>query len=119
MKSSKKKAAKKSKGPAKKSPKKPESKVIAVMSQDQYRVDMETPVTGQKEGFAYAIKIAATDAQDAHGIMAELKNIGVGGRLVKLDGTPEGVVVERWGSIGRVLNAETIEKQGIEQGQKN
>jgi len=44
----------------------------------------------------------------------ELKVLGIGGRVVHLDGTPDGKVIATWGSIERTAAAEKIEQGALD-----
>lgn len=118
MKNTKKKVAKKV--VAKKVAKKVVEKKVAVPQTEFYRADMEVPQVNLKTGvteYAYTDGPAQEEVK-ARDSMEQLKAMGVGGRLIKLDGSPDGEVVERWGGVGRVLEASTVEKDALEQGKK-
>ncbi len=95
---------------AKVSKKKAESK--PAKRWEMYRVDME-----KLEGAAYRFiphpEAMSIDEESARALTDKLKIMGIGGRLVHLDGTPDGVVVESWAGIGRVCDATVIEKQAL------
>lgn len=78
-----------------------------------YRVDMECSdvdkATGHKKYWFieyYPGRDGTMDEQMARSIAESLKKIGQGGRLIELDGTPEGKVLETWGGVGRLEQAE-------------
>jgi hypothetical protein len=54
--------------------------------------------------------VSETEAQTA---ADEMKSLGIGGRIVHLDGTPEGKVLQTWGSVERAAAAEKIEKGAL------
>jgi hypothetical protein len=56
------------------------------------------------------VGLSETEAQEK---ADEMKLIGVGGRIVHLDGTPEGKVTQTWGSVERAAAAEKIEKEAL------
>ena len=72
-----------------------------------YRIDVEFP---SEHGFSYQVLFALTKEENMKKQVAKLKEAGMGGRLVFLDGTPDGQVVEQWGSVERVAEAERLEK---------
>ncbi len=76
-------------------------------SEDVFQLDMEIPLHGP--GFGAAIigwgwadaRYVGTEAM-ARAIGESWKSLGCGGRLLRLDGTPEGELVEQWASMGRL-----------------
>ncbi len=83
-----------------------------------YRVDMECSSFDLTEhemtyGFApyYPGRSGTVDEAMARSVMDSLKRIGQGGRLVEVDGTSDGKVLETWGGVGRVSQAEEEEKK--------
>lgn len=106
------KASKKKKAP------KPEAK-----PPEMYRVDLELTLydKGHRfKGCQYVEYTSRKGAEEdfARSLMAHLKRNFCGGRLVLLDGTPDGHIVETWGGIGRVLEAEETERAALEATQK-
>lgn len=97
--------------------KKPEPK--PVQRWEMYRVNMEVQKTenGQLVGYAFDPhpRGGPTDEETARELAAELKIMGKGGQLIHLDGSPDGLVVESWAGVGRVVEATVIEKQALEQ----
>jgi hypothetical protein len=88
-----------------------------------FRVDLEIPLLNSKkelEGYTWAeyTPRRGTDEQMAKALAENLKRMGTGGRLVELDGTPEGKIVESWAGVGRVGAAATIENQRIQQSEE-
>lgn len=98
-------------------PKKPAVIHQAVIVLDEFRVDMESPILNPQNGTTSYTYSASSYGEETlcRNSMAELKQMGIGGRLVKMDGSPDGQVVEKWGGVGRVLEAEVVEKAALEQ----
>lgn len=58
--------------------------------------------------------MACVDEETAKTGAESLKMVGVGGRLIKLDGTPDGEIVEKWSGaeeIDRAKESEVAEKK--------
>ena len=91
--------------------------VAYIPPQDKFRVDLEAPKVNQTTGltnYTYVASGYAFEEAQVRRVVEELKQMGIGGRLVQLDGTPDGTVVERWGSVARVGEAEKIERAALE-----
>ena len=75
---------------------------------DYFRVDQE-----YRDGGRYLYRKFTSEAgvrEDvAKRIATALQRIGIGGRLVMLDGTPDGKEVDRWGGVDRVAEAKRKE----------
>jgi hypothetical protein len=125
MKTTKKKAIAKKSAP-KKSSKKPKvkakKKILAVAAPEQsFTVEVEVAQkdnAGAITGYTYTQLTKVITETEARAQMQDLKLTGVGGRLIHLDGTPQGNVVERWGSAGRLVDAEKTETQALNQQQQ-
>lgn len=88
-----------------------------------FRVDLEIPLLNSNkelEGYTWAeyTPRRGTEEQMARALAENLKRMGAGGRLVELDGTPDGKVIETWASVGRVGAAAQVENQRIEAAEK-
>jgi hypothetical protein len=108
-KASKKKAKAKSK--VKAAPKK--KKAEPLKPWDLYRVEMEQM---NDSGYGFVPADPANlelEEPKAQAKADELKMLGVGGRLILLDGTPDGTVTESWGGVGKVLAASAVEKAAL------
>lgn len=55
------------------------------------------------------VAYADTDEQTAREGVESLKMIGVGGRLIKLNGTPEGELIEKWAGAAEIDQAKESE----------
>ena len=60
--------------------------------------------------FTQNLGMSETEAQEK---ADEMKAMGIGGRIIHLDGTPEGKVVSTWGSVERTAAAEKIENAAL------
>lgn len=100
MKSAKQKAKKAA--PKKSAPKK---KAAVAPPEDFYRIDIEQAGPNNTHVLRTHVSFTCVDETTAREGMAACQMIGVGGRMVKLDGTPDGQLVEKWGSIGDVEQA--------------
>lgn len=96
--------------------------VVSVKPEEVYQVDMEIPLRGPGvmapiEGWGWARNHYTGEEAMCRSIGDRLKSQGCGGRLLRLDGTPEGELVEQWASIGRLEWASAqealVEKKGI------
>lgn len=70
-----------------------------------YRVDLEEPQVSVKSGrvWKYIYKLSLQgDEKTTEKQVQLLKSIGMGGRLVELDGSPDGKIVETWASQARL-----------------
>lgn len=87
-----------------------------------YKVQMEVSSKNLQTGLT---QYAYTDHQvpqskgpvndiRAQEIMEEMKAIGVGGRIILLDGSPEGIEQVKWGGVERTAEAEKVEKEALE-----
>jgi len=97
--------------------KKAKPKVYATVKEEFYRVDTEVPMSNQRTGettFTYTTGSEVTDEQTAHIRMEGLKMCGIGGRLVHLDGTPDGKIISVWGNVDRMAAAERREREVLE-----
>jgi hypothetical protein len=91
-------------------PKKVVKKKVAVKKQslpieDFYRVDIEQCGPNNTRILRTHVSFKCVDENTAREGMEGCKTIGIGGQLVKLDGTPDGALIERWASIEDVENA--------------
>lgn len=97
----------------------PKKKVMAVAAPlEFYRVDVEVAsrVSGGVTQYTYTPcekSQQGLSEEEAHLMADEMKAIGIGGRIVHLDGTPEGKVTLTWGSVERTAAAEQIEKAAL------
>lgn len=102
-------------------PKPKKKKVLAVLAKPEfYKVELE--VAHQKADgtmeYTYSelssssrLGISDTAAQE---LADGLKAIGCGGRIIHLDGTPDGTVTSTWGSVARTAAAEKVEQAALE-----
>lgn len=100
--------------PVKKSKKKaPKKKVMAIAAKPEfYNVQIEVP-SKTKDGmteYTYSNVLEGVESLQATEKQEELKAMGCGGRVIHLDGTPEGAIISTWGSVERVAAAEKIEE---------
>ena len=99
-------------------PKKPKGPNAIAAPEKYYKVQLEVSsknlATGLTE-YTYTDQskhpVSDTVAQQQ---MDEMKSIGVGGRIVLLDGTPDGAVQVTWGSVDRTASAEKVERATLE-----
>jgi hypothetical protein len=106
MKSAKKKTQKAA--PKKSAPKK--KPVAKAAIEECFRVDIECP----DHTYRPHVSFACVDETTAREGVAGMQLIGIGGRLIKLDGTPDGALIEKWGGIGDIEHA--LETESIEKG---
>lgn len=95
----------------------PKPKVYATVKEEWYRVDTEIPSVDRKTGltsYTYTNSPPPMDEQAARRVMEGMKLIGVGGRLIHLDGTPDGKLVATWGNVERMAQAEKQERAAKE-----
>ena len=97
--------------------KKPKPKVMAVRKEVYFRVDTEVP-TVQKGVTNYTYTTGAVVPEEqARNTMEGMKLMGMGGRLVHMDGTPDGKIHATWGNVDRMAAAERVEKAALESNQ--
>jgi hypothetical protein len=108
-----------SKGKKKSSaPKKPKP-ILAVMAPERiFRLDMEIAIHDMGTGattYSWAERTARKGVGEgmALALAEDLKRCGVGGRLVHLDGTPEGVLIEEWFGVERMESARKTEEPSL------
>jgi len=118
------KTKKQKKSKAKKVQPKKKKKVLAVLAKPEfYKVELE--VAHQKADgtteYTYAEHSTRTGVSDtvAQELADGLKAIGCGGRIIHLDGTPDGAVTETWGSVARTAAAEKVEQASLERAGQN
>jgi hypothetical protein len=91
--------------------------VLAVAAKPEfYRVDVEVPhhkPDGTTE-YTYTPQKSDVSEELAKEMGDGLKAMGIGGRIVHLDGTPDGKVIVIWGNVEREAEAEKIEKAALE-----
>jgi len=93
-------------------PKKKEKVVLAVMAEERpFRLDMEVATHNQTDGTtSYSLVPRMWGGEDKLKEAAEgFKKIGVGGRLVHQDGTPDGTIIEEWFGVDRLAEAKAKE----------
>lgn len=82
-------------------------KNIRAETDELYRLDMEISLKGSGigapiTGWSWAEGRYIGDETMCRALMDNWKIAGLGGRLVRLDGTPDGEIIEQWSSIGRL-----------------
>lgn len=87
--------------------------------QEYYKVDVEVKHTdGDGKVLQYYYKEMSSrggeEGSAADLIVTDLKRLGQGGRLILLDGTPEGKIIETWPSVTRALEIAAIENKELE-----
>jgi hypothetical protein len=93
--------------------------MAVVQPEKLYKVQLEVASKSVQTGlteYTYAdheSRESVTDAV-AQEMMDSMKLIGIGGRIIELDGTPEGKVCVTWGSVERTAEAEKVEKAALE-----
>lgn len=84
--------------------------------EETYEVQMEVPLHGPGfgpiTGWTFLPNHYTGTEAMCKAIAERLKSQGCGGRLLHLDGTPGGELVEQWASIGRLEWAATQEQKG-------
>lgn len=79
-----------------------------------FSIDIEFPlVSALPIQYIYYHYLANLTAEEADKQEKKMKDKGLGGRLSRWDGTPDGLIVRTWGSLQRVLNAQLVEKQAL------
>lgn len=83
------------------------TKTKKVVSEDVFQLDMEIPLRGPGYGapiVGWGWAAARWKGEEAmcKAIGDSWKSCGCGGRILRLDGTPEGELVEQWASISRL-----------------
>ncbi len=86
-----------------------------------YRVDMATTtrdVNNKVTGHLYSpySEIRGVEKTGADELAAKLKALGLAGRIVHLDGTPEGTVLESFGDVDEMAQMEQTETQNLQAG---
>jgi len=76
---------------------------------EYYRVDQEYRV-GNRYLYRNFTSELGMPEENARRISLLLQRIGLGGRLVHLDGSPHGNVVDCWGGVDRVAEAKRRER---------
>jgi len=102
----------KAKKPAQKKP-----VVLPIAAKEEwYRVDTEVRVTDTlgAVGYIYTVGQEVSSEEQARNTMEGMKLIGVGGRLLHLDGTPAGKILATWGNVEQMAEAERLEKAALE-----
>ena len=82
-----------------------------------YRVDIEMKHyngTILEYYFQTFSKDGGEDLSVAETVVRDMKELGQGGRLVLLDGTPEGKIVETWPSVTRAMELAKIEQKELD-----
>ena len=92
--------------------KKPVSVKPVKVSSTIYRVDMKCTDTDRSSGVTkewfveyYPGRAGTSDEPMARSMMEYLKGIGQAGRLVEVDETPDGKILEEWEGISQVTQA--------------
>lgn len=92
-------------------------KVTAILAkQEWYKVELEV---ASKAGdgtmqYTFADHTSGVTEEQARESADGLKAIGCGGRIIHLDGTPDGKVILTWGSVDRTAAAEKVERASLE-----
>jgi hypothetical protein len=85
-------------------------KLFAKLEEKVYRVDVEFPIDNESDGYKYLSFHEGLET-DMRKLVQKMRGVGMGGRLVLLDGTPDGNVEETWGSPARLAAARKIENR--------
>lgn len=103
------------KSKAKKPARKKEVILPVAAKEEWYRVDTEVPRIERpgQSSYTYTEGSMFPSEEEARRTMEGMKLIGVGGRLVHLDGSPDGRVVASWGDVERMAEAERLEKASL------
>jgi hypothetical protein len=94
-------------------------KVTAIAAPPEfYRVEMEVVSRAADNSIQYTysaitqeLGMSETEAQEK---ADEMKAMGIGGRIVHLDGTPDGHATVTWGGVERTAAAEKIEQGALD-----
>lgn len=95
-------------------------KVTAVLAKPEfYRVELEvmSRAADNTVQYTYAPFVKGHEQVEeaaANLIMEEMKAMGIGGRIIHLDGTPDGKITTTWGSVERTAAAEKVEQAALE-----
>lgn len=97
----------------------PKKKVLAIAAKPEfYRVELEVASKAGDGTTQYTYSAVTQQLEmseeEAQKQMEEMKAMGIGGRLIHLDGTPEGKIITTWGSVERTAEAEKVERAALE-----
>ena len=77
-------------------------------------MQMEVPNKTEQGTTEYTYTdLGVFDEQAAQKEIQKLKEIGCGGRSLRMDGSPDGVIAATWGSVERTASAEKIETEAL------